>query len=119
MAGYLEAVDVAVEDEELKMATRRKVERFLQDVGLKLQELLIEKQSKEDNWAYHWWLDDMYMCNDIALPINSNPGMAFPLSVRRRDVTSSDVDDAAPPNFVQDIADFVSAILDYKELIDR
>jgi hypothetical protein len=44
--------------------------------------------------------------------------MAFPL---RRDVTSSssDVDDAAPTNFVQDIADFVSAILDYKELIDR
>nr|CAH0108343.1 unnamed protein product [Daphnia galeata] len=118
MAGYLEAVDVAVDDEQLKMETRRKVERFLQGVGLKLQELLIEKQSKEDNWAYHWWLDDMYMCNDIALPINSNPGMAFP---SRRDVTSSssDVDDAAPTNFVQDIADFVSAILDYKELIDR
>jgi hypothetical protein len=118
MAGYLEAVDVAVDDEQLKMETRRKVKRFLQGVGLKLQELLIEKQSKEDNWAYHWWLDDMYMCNDIALPINSNPGMAFP---SRRDVTSSssDVDDAAPTNFVQDIADFVSAILDYKELIDR
>jgi hypothetical protein len=38
--------------------------------------------------------------------------MAFP---RRRQELSKDV----APNFVQDVADFVSAILDYKELIDR
>ncbi|XP_046453761.1 choline O-acetyltransferase-like isoform X1 [Daphnia pulex] len=114
MASYLEAVQVAVGDEEQKAETRSKVERFLSadGVGPKLQQLLIEKQSKEDNWAYHWWLDDMYMCNDIALPVNSNPGMAFP---RRRQELSKDV----APNFVQDVADFVSAILDYKELIDR
>jgi len=54
----------------------------------------------------------MYMCNDIALPVNSNPGMAFP---RRGQPLSK----GAAPNFVQDVADFVSAILDYKELIDR
>ncbi|EFX85954.1 hypothetical protein DAPPUDRAFT_45346, partial [Daphnia pulex] len=114
MASYLEAVQVAVGDEEQKAETRSKVERFLSadGVGPKLQQLLIEKQSKEDNWAYHWWLDDMYMCNDIELPVNSNPGMAFP---RRRQELSKDV----APNFVQDVADFVSAILDYKELIDR
>lgn len=51
----------------------------------------------------------MYLDNAIALPINSNPGMVFPL----RD--SNESNDA----FVRYIADFVSAILDYKELIDR
>ena len=50
----------------------------------------------------------MYMCNDIALPVNSNPGMAFPLRDKKTD-----------SSFVQDVAAFVSAILDYKELIDR
>jgi hypothetical protein len=79
MASYLEAVQVAVGDEEQKAETRSKVERFLSadGVGPKLQQLLIEKQSKEDNWVF------------------------------------------VAPNFVQDVADFVSAILDYKELIDR
>lgn len=28
--------------------------------------------------AYKWWLDDMYLLNSSALPINSNPGMVFP-----------------------------------------
>lgn len=53
MASYLEAVQVAVGDEEQKAETRSKVERFLSadGVGPKLQQLLIEKQSKEDNWV--------------------------------------------------------------------
>lgn len=50
----------------------------------------------------------MYMCVDIPLPVNSNPGMAFPHREKQ---------DGA--SFVHDIAAFVSAILDYKELIDR
>jgi hypothetical protein len=54
------------------------------------------------------------MCNDIALPVNSNPGMAFPR--RSQDLS---MNQGVGPNFVQDVADFVSAILDYKELIDR
>lgn len=53
MAAYLDAVEVAVDHEEQKAETRMKVERFLSPdgIGLKLQDLLLEKQSKEDNWV--------------------------------------------------------------------
>ena len=53
MAAYLEAVDVAVGDEEQRAETKRVVERFLRPdgVGVKLQDQLLEKQSKEDNWV--------------------------------------------------------------------
>lgn len=50
----------------------------------------------------------MYLCNDIPLTVNSNPGMVFPLR---------DKQDAG--SFAHDIAAFISAILDQKELIDR
>ncbi len=54
MAGYLEAVEVAVGDEEQKAETRRLVEQFMRPdgIGPKLQDLLLEKQSKEDNWVF-------------------------------------------------------------------
>ncbi|RZF48597.1 hypothetical protein LSTR_LSTR009306 [Laodelphax striatellus] len=29
-------------------------------------------------WAYHWWLDDMYLAQPLCLPVNVNPGMLFP-----------------------------------------
>ena len=60
--------------------------------------------------AYRWWLDDMYMNNAIALPVNSNPGMVFP----PRAIPPADY-----PAFVADVAAFVDAILDFKDLIDR
>lgn len=53
----------------------------------------------------------MYLLNDIALPVNSNPGMAFP--------PRQDEPESGTSNFVRDVAAFVTAILDYKELIDR
>ena len=28
--------------------------------------------------AYDYWLNDMYLNNPIALPVNSNPGWVFP-----------------------------------------
>jgi hypothetical protein len=46
--------------------------------GEYLQNLLLEYADENDNWAYDWWLDDMYMLNRLPLPINSNPGMVFP-----------------------------------------
>lgn len=69
--------------------------------------------------AYHWWLDDMYLTNDIALPVNSNPGMVFPPRPPTETSSSNDCDDARSHSFVQDVASFINAILDYKELIDR
>lgn len=58
--------------------------------------------------AYKYWLNDMYLDNPAALPINSNPGMVFP-----------------PRKFttVLDLARFVARLLDasltHKALLDR
>lgn len=64
-------------------------------------------------------MEDMYLCNDIALPVNSNPGMAFPLEFLQYSSGNNDDKVNGSNNFVHNIADFISAILDYKELIDR
>lgn len=59
--------------------------------------------------AYDWWLNDMYMDNPIPLPVNSNPGMVFP----PRQIPKNDCD-----AFLADIAAFVDAILNQKDLIE-
>lgn len=54
MAGYLDAVEVAVQDENQKAETRKRVEQFMKQpdgIAFKLQDLLLEKQSKEENWV--------------------------------------------------------------------
>lgn len=50
---YLEAVEVIVDDEEQLKRTRSYVEEFMRPdgIGAKLQQLLIEKQQREDNWV--------------------------------------------------------------------
>ena len=40
--------------------------------------VLTARGEREDNWAYDWWLRDMYLANPIPLPVNSNPGWVFP-----------------------------------------
>lgn len=55
MAGYLDAVEVAVTDESQRRETRRRVEQFMRKpdgIGHKLQDLLVEKQANEDNWVF-------------------------------------------------------------------
>lgn len=53
MDSYLEAVDVAVGDDEQKANTRRIVQQFMRPdgIGQKLQEILLEKQADQDNWV--------------------------------------------------------------------
>ncbi|CAL4163589.1 unnamed protein product, partial [Meganyctiphanes norvegica] len=46
--------------------------------GEKLQEELIKRHESMENWAYQWWLEEMYLKVPLCLPINSNPGMVFP-----------------------------------------
>ena len=57
----------------------------------------------------------MYLTNEIPLPVNSNPGMVFPA---RPTSSGEDIGDDTR-SFVRDVATFVNAILDNKELIDR
>ncbi|KAK3089454.1 hypothetical protein FSP39_003760 [Pinctada imbricata] len=75
--------------------------------GEKLQEQLIKFSKSMDNWAYGWWLDEMYMKIRLPLPINSNPGMVFPkqLFTDHRDQ-------------LRYAARLISGILDYKTVID-
>ncbi|CAB4057591.1 SLC18A3 [Lepeophtheirus salmonis] len=40
--------------------------------------ILRKKNITSENWAYEWWLDDMYLNVSSSLPINSNPGWVFP-----------------------------------------
>ncbi|XP_062590553.1 choline O-acetyltransferase-like, partial [Saccostrea cucullata] len=75
--------------------------------GEHLQELLLQYADNKENWAYHWWLEDMYLKIRLPLPINSNPGMVFPsqrFSDRREQLRYA--------------ARLISGILDYKTIID-
>lgn len=57
--------------------------------------------------AYDFWLEDFYMLNKMALPINSNPGMVYP--------SEHFADDDAQLKFA---ASLISGIMDYKLVID-
>ncbi|XP_031619166.1 choline O-acetyltransferase isoform X3 [Contarinia nasturtii] len=85
------------------------VKQFVSPSGLgpKLHQYLVEKRDAEDNWAYNYWLNDMYMDIRIPTPINSNPGMVLP-----------------PRTFhtINDVARFaaqvINGIMQHKEIID-
>ncbi|TDH01320.1 hypothetical protein EPR50_G00178910 [Perca flavescens] len=47
-------------------------------VGELLQSKLVERREKKANWVYDYWLNDMYLNNRLALPVNSSPVMVFP-----------------------------------------
>uniref|UniRef100_A0A667X0J1 Choline O-acetyltransferase n=1 Tax=Myripristis murdjan TaxID=586833 RepID=A0A667X0J1_9TELE len=44
-------------------------------VGELLQNKLVERR---ENKVYEYWLNDMYLNNRLALPVNSSPAMVFP-----------------------------------------
>ncbi|KYN22541.1 Choline O-acetyltransferase, partial [Trachymyrmex cornetzi] len=88
--------------------TRSLVRAFLSGPGPKLQQRLFERRQKVTNWATEWWLNDMYLSVPLALPINSNPGLA-----------------AKPKRFANQqeaavfLARFLTELLNYQELLDR
>ena len=57
--------------------------------------------------ANDFWMDDMYMKVKLPLPVNSNPGMAFPRQHFE--------DDSARLRFT---ARLISGIMDYKTILD-
>ncbi|XP_043087029.1 choline O-acetyltransferase-like [Puntigrus tetrazona] len=48
------------------------------NLGERLQQLLLEKREKTENWVFDFWLEDMYLKNRLALPVNSSPALVFP-----------------------------------------
>ncbi|KAL0280935.1 UNVERIFIED_CONTAM: hypothetical protein PYX00_002084 [Menopon gallinae] len=109
MDKYLKAVEPLVGESQFQN-TKTLVEQFKSPDGLgpKLQNMLLQRREEKDNWAYEWWLNDMYMNVQLPLPINSNPGMVFP-----------------PRQFadVKDMARFAAVlthgIVQHKEKLDR
>ncbi|MED6282782.1 hypothetical protein CHARACLAT_001816 [Characodon lateralis] len=76
-------------------------------VGELLQSKLAERREKKANWVYDYWLNDMYLNNRLALPINSSPAMVFPQQNFK-----------APIDSLRFSAHLISGILEYKTFLD-
>uniref|UniRef100_A0A667X5K1 Choline O-acetyltransferase n=1 Tax=Myripristis murdjan TaxID=586833 RepID=A0A667X5K1_9TELE len=76
---YLRCVQHLVKDEHFQK-TKAIVEKFgaPEGTGEFLQKKLLERRDKTTNWVYDYWLEDMYLNNRLALPVNSSPVMVFP-----------------------------------------
>uniref|UniRef100_A0A1I8IMQ7 Choline O-acetyltransferase n=2 Tax=Macrostomum lignano TaxID=282301 RepID=A0A1I8IMQ7_9PLAT len=109
LATYLKLVEPVVSEERFAN-TKRIVQEFLQPggVGEKLQKQLVETAKTKENWVSDWWLDDMYLLNQLPLPVNSNPGLVFP--------STSFESDREQLRFA---AQLIVAIFDYKTILDE
>ncbi|XP_038592104.1 choline O-acetyltransferase-like isoform X2 [Micropterus salmoides] len=105
---YLKCVQHLVKEEQFKK-TKAIVEKFGAPggVGEVLQKKLLERRDKTTNWVYDYWLEDMYLNNRLALPVNSSPVMVFPKQTFR------DHKDA-----LRFAGRLIRGVLDYKALID-
>ncbi|XP_073684802.1 choline O-acetyltransferase-like [Garra rufa] len=76
---YLRSVKHLVSEMQFRK-TKALVETFGKHggVGERLQKLLLEKREQTENWVYDFWLEDMYLRNRLALPVNSSPALVFP-----------------------------------------
>nr|XP_057918177.1 choline O-acetyltransferase-like [Doryrhamphus excisus] len=105
---YLKCVQHLVKPEEFDK-TKAVVEKFgaAGGVGEVLQKKLLERRDKMENWVYEYWLEDMYLSNRLALPVNSSPVMVFPKQ------TFKDQKDA-----LRYASRLIKGVLEYKALID-
>ncbi|CAG9766802.1 unnamed protein product [Ceutorhynchus assimilis] len=96
------------EDEHEKI--KKIVEKFAGEGGLgrKLQLYLLARREKLDNWAYEYWLKDLYLNYREPIVINSNPGMVFP---PRKFTTILDV--------ARFTARLIDAALSHKDILNR
>ncbi|XP_029383755.1 choline O-acetyltransferase b [Echeneis naucrates] len=106
---YLKCVQHLVKEEQFKK-TKAIVEKFGAPggVGEILQKKLLERRDKTTNWVYDYWLEDMYLNNRLALPVNSSPVMVFPKQTFR------DQRDA-----LRFAAQIIRGVLEYKRLIEE
>ncbi|XP_016889647.1 choline O-acetyltransferase b [Cynoglossus semilaevis] len=106
---YLGCVQHLVMEEQFKK-TKAIVEKFGAPGGLGevLQKKLLERRDKMENWVYEYWLEDMYLNNRLALPVNSSPAMVFPKQMFR------DHKDA-----LRFAARLIRGLLDYKRVIEQ
>ncbi|XP_062859579.1 choline O-acetyltransferase-like isoform X1 [Trichomycterus rosablanca] len=75
--------------------------------GETLQKKLLERRDKTENWVYDYWLDDMYLNNRLALPVNSSPVLVFPKQDFR------DREDS-----LRYAAHLICGVMEYKAILD-
>ncbi|KAK2489951.1 hypothetical protein MC885_001579 [Smutsia gigantea] len=78
LATYLRCMQHLVPEEQFRKS-QAVVQRFGAPGGLgeTLQQKLLERQENTANWASEYWLNDMYLNNRLALPVNSSPAVIF------------------------------------------
>ncbi|XP_034290647.1 choline O-acetyltransferase [Pantherophis guttatus] len=105
---YLQCMKHLVTEEQYKK-TKTLVEKFGApgNQGEFLQKKLLERHEQMENWVLQYWLDDMYLNNRSALPINSSPGIIFACQ------EFQEADDQ-----LRFAANLISGVLDYKALLD-
>uniref|UniRef100_A0A8C2UHR0 Choline O-acetyltransferase n=1 Tax=Chinchilla lanigera TaxID=34839 RepID=A0A8C2UHR0_CHILA len=108
LATYLRSMQHLVSEEQFQRS-QAIVQRFGAPGGLgeTLQQKLLERQEKTANWVSEYWLNDMYLNNRLALPVNSSPAIIF---ARQPFQDTSDQ--------LRFAASLISGVLSYKALLD-
>ncbi|XP_034164957.2 choline O-acetyltransferase [Pangasianodon hypophthalmus] len=109
LSAYLKCVKHLVPEAQFQK-TKAMVEKFGKPggTGEMLQKKLLERRDKTENWVYDYWLEDMYLNNRLALPVNSSPVLVFPKQDFR------DRDDS-----LRFAAHLISGVMEYKAMLDR
>lgn len=60
--------------------TQRILKEFSSEdgIGLKLQQLLVQKAENSENWLADWWLNVAYLEYRDPIVVYSSPGLVFP-----------------------------------------
>nr|XP_004657903.2 choline O-acetyltransferase [Jaculus jaculus] len=108
LATYLQCMQHLVPEEQFNKS-RAIVQRFGAPGGLGeiLQQKLLERQERTANWVSEYWLNDMYLNNRLALPVNSSPAVIF---ARQHFQDTNDQ--------LRFAASLISGVLSYKALLD-
>uniref|UniRef100_A0A8C2WM33 Choline O-acetyltransferase n=1 Tax=Cyclopterus lumpus TaxID=8103 RepID=A0A8C2WM33_CYCLU len=107
---YLRCMEHLLTEEQFNK-TQHVVEQFGAPggVGELLQSKLMERRDTTANWVYEYWLNEMYLNNRLALPVNSSPVMVFPQQHFKAPIDSLRYEFAAH---------LISGALEYKTLLD-
>uniref|UniRef100_A0A2P2HYR7 Carnitine O-acetyltransferase-like n=1 Tax=Hirondellea gigas TaxID=1518452 RepID=A0A2P2HYR7_9CRUS len=90
--------------------TENLVNNFIQPggVGETLQQLLVERAARLDNWLSDWWVDTAYFRYRMPVVVWSSPGLVFPLVEFKNDTEQ-----------LQYAAKLIAGAVDYKDQIDN